>query len=456
MTTITPFPPGLPTPPSSAGSQPKPLVAPKLRDSCQVCAASKLKCHKERPTCSRCAKRGLICEYVASKRGGSKSHDRSNNSSRGDTSPKSTISNTIYETQPLPPVNSWFASNPTIPNENHVTSRDVVHPSSAASTSGASSDLFPTLLSPVSPVDQRLSSTLTHSTTDLNKSLESPVLFAAPDSFDSDVPDQSHFFSSGFDSSSNESTDLSEIFPGFKDAMSDLLNLSIPQSPLTNRTSTFSDFQSYQNPHVADEPCFCLVQALGLMKQLFPKPLTPCTNSTTQGLDNDTTIPTIQAVVARNEHTIEAVSTMLRCSCSQDGHLLTIISLILSKVLSWYAAAARKVPSSNDDNQSVQILHISTSSNSSLSEQVGQELGKVGSYCLEGEDSARMARQLVLSELHRAQCLLNQLSAKLKMQVAKSGTVSPLSGSMLDQLGVDLRKQLMALSLEIVEALRGE
>lgn len=85
-----------------------------------------------------------------------------------------------------------------------------------------------------------------------------------------------------------------------------------------------------------------------------------------------------------------------------------------------------------------------------------QDSGKVGSYCLEGEDSARMARQLVLSELHRPQCFLNQLSAKLKMQVAKSGTASPLSGSMLDQSGVGLRKQLMALSLEIVGGLRGE
>lgn len=335
-------------------------------------------------------------------------------------------------------------------------SRDVVHPSSRAYTSGASSDLFPTPLSPVSSVDQPLSSALTHSTTDVSNSLESPVLFAAPDLPDIDILDQSHFFSTGFDSSSNESTDLSEIFPVFDDAMSDLLNLSTPQSPLISRTSTFSDFQSYQNPHVADVPCFCLIQALGLMKQLFPKPLTPCTNSTTQGLDKDTTIPTIQAVVAKNEHTIEAVSTMLRCSCSQDGHLLTIISLILSKVLNWYAAAARKMPSSDDDNQSVQSLHSSTSHHSSLSEQVVQDSGKVGSYCLEGEDSARMARQLVLSELHRAQCLLNQLSAKLKTQAAKSGTASPLSGLMLDQLGVDLRKQLMALSLEIVEGLRGE
>ena len=292
-----------------------------------------------------------------------------------------------------------------------------------------------------------------------------------PDLPDSDILGQSHFFSTGVDSSSNGSTNLFDTFPVFEDAMSDLLALSTPRSPSNSRASTSSDAQSYRGPRVADAPCFCLVRALGLMKQLFPKPSTPCTTSATQGLDKDTTIPTIQAVMAKNEHTIEAVSTMLQCSCSQDGYLLTIMSLIVFKVLSWYAAAARKTPSSDDDNQSVQSSRTFHSRQSSLSEQVVQDPVVVGSYRLEGEDSARMARQLVLSELHRVQRLLNQLSAKLKAQAAKSGADTPnslsdgnsdseaalpLSKLMLDQLEVDLRKRLRALSLEIVEGLRGE
>ncbi|KAF2468603.1 uncharacterized protein BDR25DRAFT_316063 [Lindgomyces ingoldianus] len=33
---------------------------PKLRDSCDACASSKVKCHKEKPTCSRCAKEASL------------------------------------------------------------------------------------------------------------------------------------------------------------------------------------------------------------------------------------------------------------------------------------------------------------------------------------------------------------------------------------------------------------
>ena len=214
------------------------------------------------------------------------------------------------------------------------------------------------------------------------------------------------------------------------------------------------------------------------MKQLFPNPSTACTASIIQGFDNRIKLPTIQTVIAKNEHTIEAVSNMLQCSCSQDGYLLATISLIVFKVLAWYAAAARRRPSGdeekdNKNNDSVQSLGKSHSRNLSHSEQVLQDPAIIGSYCLAGEDSARMAAQLVLSELHRAQRLVNQLSAKLKMQAAKDSgvedkansadcensdfqTTLPFSAVMLDRLEVDLRKRLRALSLEIAEGLRRE
>lgn len=43
---------------------------PKLRDSCVVCASSKVRCHRQKPSCSRCLKRKIACEYVTSKRDG--------------------------------------------------------------------------------------------------------------------------------------------------------------------------------------------------------------------------------------------------------------------------------------------------------------------------------------------------------------------------------------------------
>lgn len=58
-------------PPSSAskGGVLTNNLAPKLRDSCQACAMSKLKCGKQKPTCIRCVKRQIHCTYLATNRG---------------------------------------------------------------------------------------------------------------------------------------------------------------------------------------------------------------------------------------------------------------------------------------------------------------------------------------------------------------------------------------------------
>ncbi|KAK2594638.1 hypothetical protein QQS21_007614 [Conoideocrella luteorostrata] len=44
----------------------------KLRDSCQSCAMSKIKCPKEKPSCSKCKSRGIECKYSFVKRPGRK------------------------------------------------------------------------------------------------------------------------------------------------------------------------------------------------------------------------------------------------------------------------------------------------------------------------------------------------------------------------------------------------
>lgn len=319
-------------------------------------------------------------------------------------------------------------------------------------------------------MDQSGSTAFTDLTPDLDDFSASPISFSVPEMSDTDF---SRFLSAGVDNSSNDPANLFDIFPGSGDAVSRFLGLSNPRSLPNSHASPTSDAHSYQGSHPNDSPCFCLVRALGLMKQLFPSPSTACTTSATPGLDQSIALPTIQAVIAKNEHMIEAVSTMLQCACSQDGYLLAIMSLIIFKVLDWYAAAARKSPSAGDGDDRVQSPRTSSSHCLPHSEQVILGPAVVGSYRLDGENLARMAAQLVLSELHRVQRLVNQLSTKLKMQVAKNGGMAntpicpvsentnsemtlSLSAVMLDQLEVDLRKRLRTLSLQIVEGLRRE
>ncbi|KAL8718838.1 MAG: hypothetical protein Q9225_004083 [Loekoesia sp. 1 TL-2023] len=413
------------------------LQAPKLRDSCLACASSKVKCSKEKPTCVRCAKRGLSCEYCVTKRAGRKHDVRSNDVPKVTAAPRPS-SSTSSELGAL-------------------TSPNFIQPSSCQHASDYP-EIWPSLLSPE------------------NTASTSPISFPEPDFSDLDILTQPFIDTEDADKGSldfNGSAALFNFEDGFSiidETASSFPILSKPLSLPTKRDSTSSDAQSFQDV-LSDSPCCCLVRALGLFKQLFPNASTTCSRLKEQGYENATSqTPTIQSVVVENEQTIEAISKMLQCSCSQDGYLLAITSLIVFKVLGWYAAAAHETRVTNE-GQDPSESHASFRRDSSVNpEQVLHCPTVVGGYRIDGEDQGRMAAQLVLSELHRVQRLVNLLSQRLKGHGVRSGAVGlskkaidgqsdgqrtpPFSATMLDHLEADLRKRLRALTMEIVDMLR--
>lgn len=465
MAAIRPTASGLSTPSSPASrtttrGYTAPAV-PKLRDSCHACASSKLKCSKEKPTCSRCTKRGITCEYVATKRGGRRQDRRPSVSNGRNSPPRTTATN--EGTHLLLPQSSWFSSNFTNPSTDPQPSPGVIQPTPIPTTSSASSSLFPNF---VPAMDQSL-------TTTLDDFLTSPASFSLPDMSDTDFLDQAQFFSTDIDGSSINPTNLFDAFPVVEDAVSELRTLPNPRSPPKSRTSSPSEAHSQQEPYTTGENCFCLSQALGILRQFSQQPSMPCRKSPTPALDRPVTLTPIHDVIGKNEHTIETIGSMLQCSCSQDGYLLTIMSLIIFKVLGCYVAAARRTPAPCDDSHLVQGPPTPVSRHSPHTEFSRQDSSATSNYGLNEEDSARMAAQLVLSELHRVQRLVNQLSTKLKAQAAERSEVAdppysldcesadnetmlPLSALMLSQLETDLRKRLRGVSLSIVEVLRAK
>ncbi|KAH8810946.1 putative C6 transcription factor [Xylogone sp. PMI_703] len=434
-------------------------TAPKLRDSCHACAASKLKCYKEKPTCSRCAKRGITCEYVAVKRAGRKPSRPSTDSNR-ENSTSNPATNANHKDQSTPEGNQisyQSAVSSTAPQP----SPGVVQLSPRPGTSG-SLDIISNLFSPSE--DQALSSTNIELNDSFDDFFASPMSFSMPDMIDVDVLGQAGYISTGMDQSDNTSETLFDPFPLFEDAVSELMALSGSNSPKP-------EMHNFSDVGTTDPRGTCLAQALGLMKELSPEPSNNCASSVTQSLENPTGISTIQAVLAKNEAAIQAVSAMLKCSCSQDGYLLTILSLIVFKILGGYAAAARKAsPQHGSNGIPVPQTH---SRQSSHSEQALQDSTVVGGYSRNGYDSARMAAQLVLSELHHVHRLVNQLSSRLNIQAldrnveradtpnsmdfsgnAESEITVQLSAVMLDQLDFDLKKRMKGLSFEILEKLR--
>ncbi len=53
-------------------------ITPKLKDSCDMCAASKVKCNKVKPLCGRCDKLGFPCFYSPARRVGRPHRPRNN------------------------------------------------------------------------------------------------------------------------------------------------------------------------------------------------------------------------------------------------------------------------------------------------------------------------------------------------------------------------------------------
>jgi Aflatoxin regulatory protein len=224
----------------------------------------------------------------------------------------------------------------------------------------------------------------------------------------------------------------------------------------------------------------CLTIALGFLTQLFPNAPTACTLPGSQA--GTCKLPTIESVISKNKQITEAISNMLDCPCLQDEYVVAIISLIVFKVMAWYAAAAGDKALTDDGmgwSNHFAAYSERQQNPSSFGEQVVHLPTIIGNYCVDGNDQSRMAAQLVLSELHRVQRLVNLLSKRLEdirlrngglsgsssgsssvadsgdVQVVRMGT-SPLSGPTFYQLEADLRKRLRAVSSETIDILRRE
>ncbi|KAK2767084.1 hypothetical protein FQN54_006403 [Arachnomyces sp. PD_36] len=459
-------------PTSSAQSHTqKPAVpsAPKLRDSCHACSASKVKCSRQKPSCARCAKRGLPCEYLATRRAGRKHDGRKASGNINQTSNTAATHANQGVSGPgniaATPTSSSVTGNLT-PTSAHM------RPSlSRQHSSGYQDTVLPDFFSTVEP----------NFSADFNDWIGSPISFPGHETSDAEGSAQHFVFSEELNNDLSDAH-LAAAFLRPEDAFSIMEEttsepqvLSRPCSPIHSQAST-----AITSAQLHESSNGCLVHALGLLKQLFPNASTGCARSKTPEDPAETTrhLPTIQSAVLENAQTIDAISNMLQCPCSQDDYLLMVMSLIVFKVLGWYAAAARGTPTAGADDipssQTNSLPHWGESKSSRHIERVLQIPAVVGGYCIDGEDQARMAGQLVLSELHRAQRLVNQLSDRLKNRSIRngptlsasdnivhnpeahsdSGNPSPFSTTLLDQLENDVRKRLRSLSSEIVSMLR--
>ncbi|KAK7993182.1 hypothetical protein PG989_006563 [Apiospora arundinis] len=483
-------------------SEPKGTV--RLRDSCQACAASKVKCSKDKPTCSRCESRYMPCQYFAIKRPGRRRDNTRANSTNSTNSNKNK--------------NNSSAAQGTSPKADGDGNRGdhgdvvMVAPASLATTLPSSKPLGTSLvldsgsslftnLTPTSP--QTSNSIVVESMGEpfaMGDAVMSPDLV----DFGTELTDLD-FFMSVMDTTyclpTHESPTISTprkdiasmLIPG-KSAQPGLMTEplsamhrmgSLSPSPVSSNGQISAGPSSNSTSSCLSEEGSCLTQALGFLKQLSA-PQTPPSSSggatTPQGTLSALaqTMPHphgksqeawVQSVLVESKRIIEVLSGTLACECASDGFLLNIVCMTVLKLLARYAVVVEWCPSAGGYSLATAAAgdahlekpftaRLARGLSSNIMYEAKRVAEVVGYEGTRGEDDAgRMRAQRVLGELHPVQRLINDLSPKLKYASEEArrseGMVTPsISVSVLQQLEVDLRQSLSQLSASVIHRLR--
>ncbi|KAK4040409.1 aflatoxin regulatory protein-domain-containing protein [Parachaetomium inaequale] len=452
----------------------------KLRDSCTDCASSKVRCSKEKPTCARCARRGMSCTYMVSRRTGR----TSSTASKADAAqiwigtsrlraagPSRTLYNSIGPSSGTRGVladrnQPARTDRPSLHVGTSLLPHTVIPTGQQTPTAGpgadSEADLWSSLLSPSILLDDlaELSPPLTAIGTDVDDLFE----LALHSSMVLDYSD-----SSPVDASLNTTVATFKLFGD--------IPVSVSDSDFTSTTpsSAFGWGLLSSSGSIPKVPSCCFAIGLEILSRLFPNAPSVCTVSTA-GHQPDTSPPrarTTESVISENKQIIETLTGLLNCDCSRDEYLISIITLIALKAMGCYSAAVTVAgdeappPSTPPTPPTSSSSRPPSSSASSLGEQ---------SVSVPRAAEKRMAAQLVLGELHRVQRLVNALSKRLEGARLRVGSDSgrqaqPGSGSASGSVGArapgfsaatffqlegDLRTRLRVLCKETEDVLRGE
>ncbi|PYH85732.1 hypothetical protein BO82DRAFT_398602 [Aspergillus uvarum CBS 121591] len=374
-------------------------------------ASSKVRCSKEKPTCSRCRRRGTVCEYFAIKRPGRKPESRAEGGDSGGRQPQQ---QQLQLQLPLPALDASRSlpspeqsSTPT-----PVATTPVIHgypPPDAAgigpslSPRGLSSELFdgtPTLHPACwtsSTDDWTLSTALTTWCPDnWDDFFSIPVLTDPPDAggggggdgLGAMAPD---LFVDGRPAMEQTSVggmqeDTIYLFGPTAAADPCAGTASLPRAPIPRGGGATP---AEEHPRGA-ATCQCLLDALELLKRFVAEEAAAAHG----GMDLD-------ATVTGNSHATTVMTEILHCPCSQrDGYLLILLALVVWKVLDRYAAVA--LPQSRRSSSSSSSSRSSSSNSSSHSSSHSEET-----------PPPLLAGQRVLGELHGIQRVMNQLRPRL-------------------------------------------
>ena len=388
----------------------------KLRDSCEMCAAAKVKCNKDKPTCSRCLQRGFKCAYGASRRQGR---------------PAQNTQNSQVQVQPQHKNND--NQDDRVLDTNLMLPGSVVPNEWLASMLDAPWDDFP--MDDLSPnASDSRSLTEMSSQPKLNDGQPMVVLFES--SSDASIAsDVNHESSDGLHSDK----DGTHCNPEYS-----CLSIALD---LLRRSSTTEAFKA------------CPRRQLGQGRQVPPSSL--------------------ETVVSMNKSQIESVGMLLDCSCTLDGNLLHTVWLILLNIITGYARAVTGATCPVLSNEPLTAPPTIPFPLKNLLEKTPEGCdGLLKGVSGPRDGQAQATVQAALDDLYQIQDVVNRFSqkiqaARLREESSRLNSTTPqgsvdqrsdIQAAMLDrswllyqatssQVEADLRRRLRAVTLQVVRIL---
>lgn len=410
---------------------------PKLRASCDACAASKVKCSKDHPICQRCSANGSQCIYGVSRKHGKPGRTRKRNPDgtpfiKGSKQRPSPGGSEFGKFRlrpepialPLPDFDaasawnsSWSSTTPSLRSTPEFEFEMTPEPFDMAMTpepmymDGAMDMGFPFMDNYLLPAAEFPMETI-HS---LEPDFTFRDPFAKKQSIQLDLPDiqalkdyvggQSvnpfdctfHDVGLGisFDASSASSTSSAEPSPK---------SLSFNQT-----RSRLSVSVSMPTSHCCSELAHSTLESLRI---IGPDSMQPWSSVESKSLD---------FVLSTTKTAVQSVLQLLSCSCSSDPHLSMLYSSITSKILNWYQIAAGVSPaaaplgapslsSSSPTSSSVYSSPLSTPGSEQSTFSIQMQPLKFGLYQFDEATQERLRRQVVLKELKKCGQLVDALA----------------------------------------------
>jgi hypothetical protein len=454
----------------------------KLCDSCSACAASKVKCPRDTPSCSRCTKRGTVCEYPEVKRAGRAHKPRQDRRQQrrldprqrsavsdetavsGSRSTRTDSTSTAHSAPQTPWLDSGYGL--LTPTLEPFSAPLLVSPSpkslgekcgsNPCNDTDLNFDLF---------VASLLTATLPAPTAIMEASAKSPAP-PAPTSSGMSVCSPNAFATEAANTSTinNDLTPVCLPDGDIMDVVDVMDFVSMPEldfecenpvessgldSDLEYRVGSIEPLAeentSICHPPLSEHspPCDCFMILLKYQQKLHSMDADPRRMSKNLTLSTDRSnskpLDLLHNIIALNEEVLHSINSMLDCQCVHGGFDFSIVSIIMLKVLDQYASAALELGKllSQGEDESDYSTSSGTSCPTYESDRTHEHY-EIKGYPV-GSGDMQMVPRLVLGELHAVRKLLGRFAQRTSTQdettymlVASlsgmtSGSISPVT-----------------------------